>query len=291
MENEELVIRIQAGENVSENMELLYSQIQGYIWSIAWRYRDTGEMEDLMQEGYLALYPAIENYDPAAGCKFLTYASRWIRQGMQRYLQNNGSCMRLPVQCLEQIWKMKRFQADFEKRHGREPSEVEIASFMWLPLEQVRALRKNACMASLRSLDAPVTGVDGTEDTTVGDLVAAEGSLEDCVVDQQDHEALRRILWSCVDGLPEIQASVIRNRYQKNLTLKECGAACGISIEATRQQHMKALRELRSYGNSELLRPFLPESDRIYCGALIGNGVEQFRRTWTSSTERMALDL
>lgn len=291
MENEELVIRIQAGENVSENMELLYSQIQGYIWSIAWRYRDTGEMEDLMQEGYLALYPAIENYDPAAGCKFLTYASRWIRQGMQRYLQNNGSCMRLPVQCLEQIWKMKRFQADFEKRHGREPSEVEIASFMWLPLEQVRALRKKACMASLRSLDAPVTGVDGTEDTTVGDLVAAEGSLEDCVVDQQDHEALRRILWSCVDGLPEIQASVIRNRYQKNLTLKECGAACGISIEATRQQHMKALRELRSYGNSELLRPFLPESDRIYCGALIGNGVEQFRRTWTSSTERMALDL
>ena len=77
MENEELVIRIQAGENVSENMELLYSQIQSYIWSIAWRYRDTGEMEDLMQEGYLALYPAIENYDPAAGCKFLTYASRW----------------------------------------------------------------------------------------------------------------------------------------------------------------------------------------------------------------------
>lgn len=290
MENEELVIWIQAGENVSENMELLYSQIQGYIWSIAWRYRDTGEMEDLMQEGYLALYPAIENYDPAAGCKFLTYASHWIRQGMQRYLQNNGSCMRLPVQCLEQIRKMKRFQTDFEKRHGREPSEVEIAS-MWLPLEQVRALRKNACMASLRSLDAPVTGVDGTEDTTVGDLVAAEGSLEDCVVDQQDHEALRRILWSCVDGLPEIQASVIRNRYQKNLTLKECGAACGISIEATRQQHMKALRELRSYGNSELLRPFLPESDRIYCGALIGNGVEQFRRTWTSSTERMALDL
>ena len=291
MENEELVIRIQAGENVTKNMELLYSQIQSYIRSIAWRYRDTGEMEDLMQEGYLALYPAIENYDPAAGCKFLTYASHWIGQGMQRYLQNNGSCMRLPVQCLEHIRKMKRFQADFEKRHGREPSEVEIASFMWLPLEQVRALRKNACMALLRSLDAPVTGVDGTEDTTVGDLVAAEGSLEDCVVDQQDHEALRRILWSCVDGLPEIQASVIRNRYQKNLTLKECGAACGISIEATRQQHMKALRELRSYGNSELLRPFLPESDRIYCGALIGNGVEQFRRTWTSSTERMALDL
>lgn len=291
MENEEIVARIQAGKNVTENMELLYSQIQSYIRSIAWRYQDTGEMEDLMQEGYLALYPAIENYDPAAGCKFLTYASRWIRQGMQRYLQNNGSCMRLPVQCLEQIRKMKRFQADFEKQHGREPSEVEIARFMWLSLEQVRTLKKNACMASLRSLDAPVTGVDGTEGTTVGDLVAAEGSLEDWAVEQQYQEALRRILWSCVDGLPEIQASVICNRYQKNLTLKECGEACGISIEATRQQHMKALRELRSYENANLLQPFLPEAERIYCGALIGNGAEQFRRTWTSSTERVALEL
>lgn len=291
MENEELVARIQAGENVTKNMELLYSQIQSYIRSIAWRYRDTGEMEDLMQEGYLALYPAIENYDPAAGCKFLTYASRWIGQGMQRYLQNNGSCMRLPVQCLEQIRKMKRFQSDFEKRQGREPSEVEIASFMWLPLEQVRALRKNACMASLRSLDVPITGVDGTEDTTVGDLVAAEGSLEDLVVDQQDQEALRRILWSCVDGLPEIQASVIRNRYQKNLTMKECGATCGVNESEARKQHMKALRELRRYENAEILRPFVCETERLYCEALIGNGVEQFRRTWTSSTERVALEL
>lgn len=291
MENEELVVRIQAGENVTENMELLYSQIQSYIRSIAWRYRDTGEMEDLMQEGYLALYPAIENYDPAAGCKFLTYASRWIRQGMQRYLQNNGSCMRLPVQCLEQIRKMKKYQSDYEKEYGREPSAVEIARFMWLTLEQVRALQENACMANLRSLDAPVVGADGTEDATVGDLVAAAGNQEEDILDRMEKESLCCTLWSCVDSLPEIQAEVIRSRYQGKFTLRECAASCGLTVAAARQQHDKALRSLRSGENGKLLRAFLPEDSWIYSNALIGGSVGHFARTWTSSTERVALEL
>ena len=79
MTNEQLVARIQAGENVSENMAQLYDQVKDFIRSIAWKYQHTGEMEDLEQEGYLALYPAIDGYDPAAGCKFLTYAEKWIK--------------------------------------------------------------------------------------------------------------------------------------------------------------------------------------------------------------------
>ena len=75
MTNEELVIRIQSGEDVGNNMALLYGQVKNFIRSIAWQYRDSGEMEDLEQEGYLALYPAIDNFDPDAGCKFLTYAA------------------------------------------------------------------------------------------------------------------------------------------------------------------------------------------------------------------------
>ena len=183
MTNEQLVARIQAGEDTGENMAQLYDQVKDFIRSIAWQYRDTGEMDDLMQEGYLALYPAIDNYNPAACCQFLTYAGYWIRQGMQRYLQNNGHCVRIPVHCLEQVQKMKKFQGDFAKQHGREPSSAEIARFMWLTLEQVESLRQNACMMNLGSLDAPVIGSDGTEDATVGALVAAGDSLEENVVD------------------------------------------------------------------------------------------------------------
>lgn len=291
MTNEQLVALIQAGEDTGNNMALLYDQVKDFIRSVAWQYRDTGEMEDLLQEGYLALYPAIDNYDPSAGVKFLTYASHWIHQRMRRYLQNNGSCMRIPVQCLEQIRKMKKYQSDYEKEYDREPSAVEIARFMWLTLEQVKALQENACMASLRSLDAPVAGADGTEDTTVGELVAAAGNQEEDILDRMEKESLCRTLWGCVDSLPEIQAEVIRSRYQGKLTIKGCGDACGITAAEARKQHDKALRNLRSGENGKLLRAFLPEDSWIYNSALIGGGVGHFARTWTSSTERVALEL
>lgn len=74
MTNEQLVALIQAGEDVADNMLLLYNQIKPFIHTVALRYRSDAELEDLEQEGYLALYPAVDGYDPAAGCKFLTYA-------------------------------------------------------------------------------------------------------------------------------------------------------------------------------------------------------------------------
>ena len=138
MTNEELVIRIQSGEDVGNNMALLYGQVKNFIRSIAWQYRDSGEMEDLEQEGYLTLYPAIDNFDPDAGCKFLTYAAPWIRQAMRRYLQNSGGCVRLPVHCLEQIQKMQKYQAEYYRKHGCDASDAEICRFMGLTLEQGR---------------------------------------------------------------------------------------------------------------------------------------------------------
>ena len=74
MTNEELVYKIQLKENTSENMMQLYEQVKDFIRAVAWKYRNSEELEDLEQEGFLSLYPAIENYNPSAGCKFLTYA-------------------------------------------------------------------------------------------------------------------------------------------------------------------------------------------------------------------------
>ena len=154
MTNEQLVIRIKSGEDVAENMERLYEQVKNFIHSI-------GELEDLEQEGYLALYPAIDGYDPDTGYKFLTYAEYHIRQRMQRYLQMNGSCLRLPVHCMEQVRKYDRFRQTFKREYGRNPSDQESAYFLHCTLEQVENIKKNACMTKLGSLDSPVTGADG----------------------------------------------------------------------------------------------------------------------------------
>ena len=106
-----------------------------------------------------------------------------------------------------------------------------------------------------------------------------------------ERESLCATMWRCVDSLPGIQPDVIRSRYGQNLTIKGCGDACGITAAEARKQHDKALRNLRSGENGKLLRQFLPEDSWIYNSALIGGGVGHFAHTWTSSTERVALEL
>lgn len=289
MTNEQLVARIRAGENVGENMAQLYEQVKRFIHAAAWRYRDSGMVEDLEQEGFLALYDAVDGYDEAQGVRFLTYAEYWIRQRISRYLQVNGSSLRLPVHCQEKLLRYKRLCSSFQLEHGREPSEREIARLMGLTLEQVREIKGNACMARVGSLDAPVKGLDGGEDTTVGDLVATPADPTGEAVDRVQRAQLCAVLWECVDSLPGQQPTVIRQRYQDGMSLREIGEVQGTTAEAVRQIHAKALRELRASRFSKRLRPFLPEAERIYSMGLRGNGVGKFHRTWTSSTEKAAL--
>ena len=289
MTNEQLVARIRAGENVGENMAQLYEQVKRFIHAAAWRYRDSGMVEDLEQEGFLALYDAVDGYDDAQGVRFLTYAEYWIRQRISRYLQANGSSLRLPVHCREKLLRYKRLCSSFQLEHGREPSEREIARLMGLTLEQVREIKGNACMARVGSLDAPVKGLDGGEDTTVGDLVATPADPTGEAVDRVQRAQLCAVLWECVDSLPGQQPTVIRQRYQDGMSLREIGEVQGTTAEAVRQIHAKALRELRASRFSKRLRPFLPEAEQIYSMGLRGNGVKKFHRTWTSSTEKAVL--
>lgn len=289
--NEQLVARIKAGEDVGENMGQLYEQVRRFIHAIAWKYRDSGEMEDLEQEGYLALYPAIDGYDPGQGAKFLTYAEYHIKQRMRRYLQQNGSLLRIPAGQYEKIRKYKKSCNTFQLKHGREPSDWEMASLMGLSLERVRGLQETANMTVLASLDSPVAGIDGGEGTTLGDLVASGEDMEWETLERLDHEHLCDVLWDCVDSLEGRQPDVIRRRFQDGQTFREIGEQWGDCIGEVRKQESKALRELRKHSNSRRLRPFLPEEHDQY-GCIWGNvGVESFSRTWTSSTERAAIGL
>lgn len=291
MSNEQLVVRIKAGEDVAGNMERLYTQVKKFIHAIAWGYRGIGEVEDLEQEGYLALYPAIDGYDPDYGVKFLTYAESWIRQRMIRYARNNGSSLRLPVHCLEDMQRYGRFVSAFAAAHGREPSDAETRFYLGFTTEEVREIQENIRKSRLKSLDSPVTGLDGGEDATVGDLVASDEDPEGDALDMLQQEELRRELWDCVDSLPGRQPDVLRMRYQENMTLSKIGRECGMTSERIRQIYATALKELRKPRNSKRLRPFLPEAGQIYSAALVGNGVSRFNHTWTSSTERVALEL
>lgn len=288
MTNEELVTLIKSGIDPEENMLILYNQVKGFIYKIVLQYRAQGEIEDLMQEGFLSLYVAIDGYDPDTGNKFLTYAQYWIMQGIKRYIDRNSCCLRLSFQSQERLRRYKKICNSFVKEYGRDPSESEIADLMWLSIEQVRDICKNACMTNVVSLDAPVKGFE-EEGFTAGDNVPSPEDMEEEVLDKLQQEQLSLVLWECVDSLPGRQSEIIRKRYQENMTLDAVGNSLGIWREAVRRDQNKALRELRKPSNAKKLRPFLLEAEEIYSMGIKGTGLERFNHTWTSSTERVAL--
>ena len=198
MTNEQLAVRIRAGENVGDNMAILYDQVKDFIHAMAYKYHGQGELEDLEQEGFLALYDAIDHYEADQGVKFLTYASHWIRQRMQKYIQNTGSPLRLSAGRQKAIRKYRKFCTEFQTEQGRKPTEAELCRSLWLTLEQLREIQYDACMTAVKSLDAPIKGAEGEEDTTLGELAASATDPCEELLDRLEQEELCSILWQCV---------------------------------------------------------------------------------------------
>lgn len=287
MTNEELAVRIRAGVDVPENMLQLWQQVKAFIHTMALHYRGYADLEDLEQEGYLALYDAVDGYDPEGGSVFLSYASFWIRQRMKRYIDNCCQAVRIPVNGQARLHRYRKLENAFRVCHGRKPNRREVAYNMDLEESQVIDLETVRRMAQVGSLDCALTEEDGGA-AVLGDMVPCDLDVEQDVIDRLDQQRLREVLWPMVDRLPGRQPDVIRMRYQQNKTLREIGEAYGVAIEAVRQAEQQGMRALRRSG-SRTLRAFLPEQVEAevyrHCGA------EEFDRTWTSSTERAALKL
>lgn len=271
MTNEELVARIKNGIDVADNMLALWQQCRKFIYCIAKRYQGNAEIEDLEQEGYLALYYAIDGYNVDSGYKFLTYASRWINQRMMRYIQNNGT-VRIPVHEGEKLREYKKLVNSYCVHLGRKPSRHEIAENMNISHKIVLELEKAANMGKLRSMDMLLTDEDSV---TVGDMVSDDVDIEANVLEDVQREQLKAALWPLVDALPGNQGKVIRQRYQENKTLKETAESVGITPQGVAEIEGKALRQLRRPRNAKVLESFV-ENERVYSMGLVGTGVGNF---------------
>ena len=286
MTNEELAILIHAGVDVPENMAALYEQNKGMIAALAWKLRAYAELEDLRQEGYIGLCNAVDAWEPEGGASFIHYAVFWIRQAMQRYIENNGSCVRIPSGQQQRIRKYKKVCAQYLKLLGRGPAEWELCRLLDVSRDNLHYIQEDARKGQIGSLSVPL-GEDG------------ELSLQDTIPDQRDdyagvldkiqQEELGAVLWPMVDSLEERQAQMLRARYQDGKTLKETGEALGCSLQQARAIETNALRTLRRPRYADRLRPFL-DDDMVRSRGMQGTSVERFRETWTSATERVALE-
>lgn len=288
MTNEELVMMIQGGDDRDGALMLqLWKQNRGLIFKIANDYSSRAEIDDLGQEGYIGLCHAANHFDQEAGAAFGTYAAFWIRNSISRYAADCAGAIRIPHGQRARMQQYKRFCAAFLGQIGREPTEREAADGLGLSRDQIRDIRQDIRTAATVSADQAVSDDGG--DVTIGDLIPGETDVESDVVEEIYQDELKAALWRTVDSLPGNQGDIIRMRYQEGKTAKECGAVLGMDAQRIYGHEKKGLETMARGERRRVLLPFV--EDRIYNRALKGNGIGAFNRTWTSSTERVALDL
>ncbi len=228
---------------INSNLRLVVSQAR--------RYQGHGlEMGDLVQEGMLGLIRAVEKFDWRRGFKFSTYGTLWIRQAIQRGLQNHGRTIRVPVHVAQRQVKVRKIEAELNTKLSREPTDEEIAAVAELPVEEVAELRELS--RGLTSLDQPV-GDDG--ETALGDLLASERPepTEEVATADRDNR-----VHNVVEQLPEDERSVIRLRFgltgDEPRTLRQTGSELGITTERARELEARGLSRLAKHSELEGLR-------------------------------------
>lgn len=225
------------------------------VVSVAKEYTGRGvPLLDLIQEGSIGLLVAARKFDYTRDCRFSTYATKWIRQGVSRCTLNHAGVIRVPMHTMEKMRKLLAVRALLQQQTGEQPSAEEIAERSDIPVDKVYELLE--LLPEVCSLDTPLKE-DG--DSTLGLL------LEDMAAPQPQEELVRQELKYTMDSLlgmlPQRQRQVLSLRFgmedQTCHTLEEIGAILGISKERARQIERQAISKLQKLGAGLGLEDFL----------------------------------
>jgi RNA polymerase primary sigma factor len=226
-----------------------------FVISVAKQYQNLGlSLADLINEGNLGLIEAAQRFDETRGFKFISYAVWWIRQGIIYALAKQARIVRLPLNRMSHINKIKKIIVDLEQKYEREPSILEISQALELTPTDVTAAIKNA--GRYISMDAPL--VQGEEENMYDVLLNEDASNPD---KELLMDSLRKEIDRALKTLTQREADIIRLFFGVNgkheHTLGEIGEEFNLTRERIRQIKEKAIRRLKHTTRCRILKTYL----------------------------------
>ena len=256
-EEEERALARRCAEGDEEAIRQMVNTNLRLVVSVAREYTGRGvSLLDLIQEGSIGLLTAARKFDHTLEFRFSTYATKWIRQGISRYLSDQAELIRIPEHTGERMRRILVTAASIQQETGVEPTAADIAQKLDMRTEKVEQLM--ALMPEVCSLDLPAG--EG-EKGTLGALI------EDDRTPQPQEELVRRELEQTMENL--LGSLEPRQRQILELhfgmkdgichSLEEIGRQLGISKERARQIERNAMEKLQKMGAAMGLEDFLNE--------------------------------
>lgn len=226
-----------------------------FVVSVAKQYQNQGlTLPDLINEGNVGLIKAAQKFDETKGFKFISYAVWWIRQSILQALAEQSRIVRLPLNQVGNVNKIRRTFSELEQKYEREPTTEELAAELEISKEQLADTLRISGKAI--SMDAPI---DSDDSFSIGDLL--ENTNTPSTDNELMNESLKKDIERSLNTLTPRESDIIKLFYgigtSHQLTLDEIGDRLHLTRERVRQIKENALRRLKNKARSNVLKNYL----------------------------------